>query len=308
LLKEEGAVVKDLKASLSLLVIDEAHRAAALSYKKIISALASTTDKVATVGLTATPLRKEYIEDDPYGGTIELRNIFSGNLIEPVKTLGNDPRKRLQEMQILASPTFETIYTSTVINLPNVTDDDSFSDEEALKIDRILALKVDKSTRRLVVLDHILPIAQDSNNSILYFGPSVRDAECMTYLLRRHHIPAEVVHGGTRHATRRHIINEFKAKNIRVLCNCEVLTTGFDAPVVTHLVIARPTVSAVLYEQMIGRGLRGPEFGGTEECIILNCEDNIRSDRFRLGYDEFINKVWKAQGLIESKESSYSLC
>jgi DNA repair protein RadD len=305
LLKEEGAIVKDLKASLSLLVIDEAHRAAALSYKKIISALASATDQVATVGLTATPLRKEYIEDDPYGGTIELREIFSGNLIEPVKTLGNDPRQKLQEMRILASPVFKTIYTSTVINIPNVPDDDSFSDEDALKIDRILALKVDKSTRRLAVLDHILPIAKDSNNSILYFGPSVRDAECMTYLLRRHRIPAEVVHGGTRHATRRHIINEFKAKNISVLCNCEVLTTGFDAPVVTHLVIARPTVSAVLYEQMIGRGLRGPEFGGTEECIILNCEDNIRGDHFRLGYVEFIRKIWKMQGLIESKESSY---
>jgi DNA repair protein RadD len=308
LLKEEGAVVKDLKASLSLLVIDEAHRAAALSYKKIINALANPTEQVATVGLTATPLRKEYIPEDPYGGTKELREIFSGNLIEPESTLGGDPRKRLQEMRILASPVFETIYTSTVINVPNVPDNNSFSDEDALKIDRILALKVDKSTRRLIVLDHILPIAQDSNNSILYFGPSVRDAECMTYLLRRHHVPAEVVHGGTRHATRRHIINEFKAKNISVLCNCEVLTTGFDAPVVTHLVIARPTVSAVLYEQMIGRGLRGPEFGGTEECIILNCEDNIKGDHFRLGYIEFIRKLWKSQDLIESKDSNYSLC
>lgn len=308
LLKEEGAVVKDLKASLSLLVIDEAHRAAALSYKKIINALASVTDQVATVGLTATPLREEYIKDDPYGGTKELSEIFRRNLIEPKETLGDNPRQKLQEMRILASPAFETIYTSTVINVPNVPDNNSFSDEDALKIDRILARKVDKSTRRLIVLDHILSIAQDSNNSILYFGPSVRDAECMTYLLRRHHIPAEVVHGGTRHATRRHIINEFKAKNISVLCNCEVLTTGFDAPVVTHLVIARPTVSAVLYEQMIGRGLRGPEFGGTEECIILNCEDNIRGDRFRLGYDEFIRKVWEMQELIEFKDSNYSLC
>ncbi len=33
-------------------------------------------------------------------------------------------------------------------------------------------------------------------------------------------------------------------------------------PKVTHVVISSPTVSQVLYDQMIGRGLRGPKFGG----------------------------------------------
>ena len=58
-----------------------------------------------------------------------------------------------------------------------------------------------------------------------------------------------------------------------MLCNCEVLTTGFDAPRVTHVVMARPTVSQVLYEQMVGRGLRGAEFGGTGPCTIIDCKD-----------------------------------
>ncbi|MHC4538836.1 MAG: DEAD/DEAH box helicase [Planctomycetota bacterium] len=294
LLKEDGAIVQDLKGSLSLLVIDEAHRAAAQSYKKILSALASVMDPVATVGLTATPFRMEYFYEDPYEGTKDLCDVFDRRLIEPKQTLGDNPRQRLQEMRILASPVFQTIHTPTIVKVPSVPDEGSISDEETFRIDRILALKVDKSARRLAVLKDILPIARDPDNSILYFGPSVRDAECMTYLLRRHHVPAEVVHGGTRHATRRQIINEFKAKSIRVLCNCEVLTTGFDAPVVTHLVIARPTISCVLYEQMIGRGLRGPEFGGTEECIILNCEDHFRGDRLHLGYDTF-RKVWEKQ-------------
>ncbi len=37
--------------------------------------------------------------------------------------------------------------------------------------------------------------------------------------------------------------------------------------------MGRPTVSQVLYEQMTVRGLRGPRFGGTATCVIIDLED-----------------------------------
>jgi superfamily II DNA or RNA helicase len=55
----------------------------------------------------------------------------------------------------------------------------------------------------------------------------------------------------------------------------EVLTTGFDAPKIDTLVMCRPTLSAILYEQMVGRGLRGPMMGGTETCEIVDFTDNL---------------------------------
>ena len=55
-----------------------------------------------------------------------------------------------------------------------------------------------------------------------------------------------------------------------------MLATGFDAPKTDVVFIARPTDSIVLYSQIIGRGLRGPAIGGTEECLIINVADNIR--------------------------------
>jgi superfamily II DNA or RNA helicase len=113
----------------------------------------------------------------------------------------------------------------------------------------------------------------------------------MAFLLRGEGIPAAVVSGDTRDITRRRVVADFKTGLLRVLCNCEVLTTGFDAPKVTHVVMARPTVSRVLYEQMVGRGLRGPIFGGTEECTIIDCEDNYRSERPTLGYQAF-RHIW----------------
>jgi superfamily II DNA or RNA helicase len=119
----------------------------------------------------------------------------------------------------------------------------------------------------------------------------VLDAELVAFMLRYKGKRAAAVSGSTRPATRRAMIADFKAGRLDVLCNCEVLTTGFDAPTVSHVVMARPTVSQVLYEQMVGRGLRGPEFGGTAYCHIVDFEDRYRKHRPILGYEQF-RHVW----------------
>ncbi len=291
LLSQQSNFSNTLGESLGVLVIDEAHRAGAPSYKHIIQSFSGTPYPPVTIGLTATPFRMEYLEDAPDDGTKMLQSIFE-NLIEPRITLGHNARRRLQDRGILAKPIFRTIRTPAVVNMARVLGPQSYSEDDAEKIDRILANRVDKSSRRLEVLRNVRTLAEDPESLILYFGPSVQDAVCMTYLLRRYDIPAAAVHADTKNATRRRLIRDFKAKRIKVLCNCQVLTTGFDAPDVTHIVIARPTISRVLYEQMVGRGLRGPVFGGTPECVIVDCEDDLRGRRPKLGYEEF-REIWK---------------
>jgi superfamily II DNA or RNA helicase len=161
-------------------------------------------------------------------------------------------------------------------------------------IDRVVAVRADNTPRRLALLNHILPIARGPASSVICFGPSARDAECMAFLLRPADIPATVVSGTTHDVTHRQVVTEPKQKKLRVLCNCEVLTTGFDAPQVTHVVMARPTVSRVLHEQILGRGLRGPEFKRAKTCVVLDCRDNLRGDRPPLGYESF-RRVWQQE-------------
>jgi len=62
---------------------------------------------------------------------------------------------------------------------------------------------------------------------------------------------------------------------LKILVNYGVLTTGFDAPSIEAVIIARPTTSVVLYSQMLGRGLRGTKMGGTKDCTIIDVNDNI---------------------------------
>ncbi len=287
--KGGSGFLERLDESLGLVLIDEAHRAAAPMYQRILGRITSSTSKPSVVGLTATPFRLEYAQDDPEAGTRELTAIFE-RLVEPTM-LGENPCAALQAMQILAEPIFEEIETTTAIRMPGVASTEALSEEDIERIDRLLAVRADNTPRRFQALSRILEIAAEPESSILYFGPSVHDAECMAFLLRQHGVAAAVVSAKTREASRRQVIQRFKRNEIQVLCNCEVLTTGFDAPRVTHVVVARPTVSQVLYEQMVGRGLRGPKFGGTSRCRVVNFLDEYRGQVPQLGYQRF-RELW----------------
>ena len=49
---------------------------------------------------------------------------------------------------------------------------------------------------------------------------------------------------------------DFRDKKIRFLCACNMISEGWDYPELGILVMARPTLSKVLYLQQIGRRLR----------------------------------------------------
>lgn len=86
--------------------------------------------------------------------------------------------------------------------------------------------------------------------------------------------PAAVVTGETPTAERDRVLRELRAGALRVVVNCEVLTTGFDAPVIDVIALMRPTMSSALFVQMVGRGMRTCE--GKRDCLVLDYGGNIR--------------------------------
>jgi superfamily II DNA or RNA helicase len=287
--------LEDWLASVELLVVDEAHRAAAPQYQRVIGLFESAAgddrgDEPRILGLTATPFRNEYLRDYPELGTKELYTLFR-QIAAPTRTLGDEPRVTLQARRILACPVEERIDTGETLRVRRGDRGEEPGSESIEAIDRALAELADDARRRGLVFEHLLPLAQDPANRVIYFGPTVDDAEIVSVLLRAQGVPTGFVSGGTRAPQRRRTIDQFRRGELRVLCNCEVLTTGFDAPQVTHVVIARPTVSHVLFEQMVGRGLRGPRFGGTESCRVLYFVDQLDIDSVRLGFNAW-RRIW----------------
>ena len=79
---------------------------------------------------------------------------------------------------------------------------------------------------------------------------------------------APPVTGKTLRKDRDRIIGDFKNKQLRGVCCVNVLTEGFDAPHIDCIVLLRPTLSAGLFSQMVGRGLRIHE--DKRDCIVLD--------------------------------------
>src|SRR5207237_8150479 len=69
-------------------------------------------------------------------------------------------------------------------------------------------------------------------------------------------------------APRRSILQRFQTGETRVVANCAVLTEGFDEPSVDCIIVARPTQSAPLYQQMLARGTR--TYPGKTDCLVLD--------------------------------------
>lgn len=89
------------------------------------------------------------------------------------------------------------------------------------------------------------------------FCVNVRHAEEMARLLNEAGIPAKALSGAGSCKTKpEEIMEEFGRKEIRFLCSCQMINEGWDYPELGILVMARPTLSRVLYLQQIGRGLR----------------------------------------------------
>lgn len=110
--------------------------------------------------------------------------------------------------------------------------------------------------------------------STIAFTVDVAHAHALAQEFENHGVPARAVSGETPKDDRRMILQYFRDRKIEVITNCMVLTEGTDLPLTGCILHAKPTKSATLYEQMTGRGLR--PYPGKTECLVLDLVDVAR--------------------------------
>lgn len=106
---------------------------------------------------------------------------------------------------------------------------------------------------------------------VMIFAATVQHA--MEVMASLHPDNARLITGETPKGERDKIIRDFKARKFLYLVNVGVLTTGFDAPNVSHIAILRATESVSLLQQIMGRGMR--LYPGKRECVVLDYAGNI---------------------------------
>jgi len=215
----------------SLLIIDEAHHAPAITYKRIIEYYKQNPD-LKILGLTATPDRADkkamgqIFEEVAY--VYDIRDGIDEGWLVPIE----------QQSVFVKGLDFSTVRTTA--------GDLNGKDLAAvLEFEEILHGIADPT------------VQLTGGKKTLIFAASVAHAERLTEIINRHKPnSAQFVCGITPKEIRRDMFKDFAEKRFQYLVNVGVATEGFDDPGIEVVVMARPTKSRTLYAQMCGRGTR----------------------------------------------------
>lgn len=201
------------------IIIDEAHHAAAQSYKKIINYF---TPRLL-LGFTATPNRGDKVRLDD----VFQKIIFQKDLKWAIKN------KYLTDIDCLRV---------------NIGYDIS---KVARRMGDFAIGELDKTMNTDILNGAILEAYQKyAKGQTLIFATSVEHAQNIAKLIPN----AVAVTAETKN--RAELIKRFTNREIPCLVNCMIFTEGTDMPLVETVMIARPTSNSSLYTQMVGRGLR----------------------------------------------------
>lgn len=235
---------------MDLLVIDEAHHAAAAGWRRAIKQWPGPV-----VGLTATPWRLSQNEgfnhlfNDLILGP-QIKDLQSAGFLAQAKVLMPEPEDLILGGDITAGD-----YSDSGIERANQGRPEVWT-ASALRFWQNYA----------------------QGRQTIVYAVSKDHAENLAAVFREADIPAAVLLADTPPRERARRIKRFSAGALKVLVNVAVATEGFDLPDAACVVLTRPTLSLALYLQMVGRGLRPKPDGG--DCRILDLAGNVERHGF----------------------------
>jgi len=228
---------RPLPARVTLIIVDECHRALAKSYRDVMEACPESF----VVGLTATPYR---------GDGRGLGDVF--NHLVVVTT----PRALMGE-GYLAEP--------RVFSHPNRADLSKVKTTAGDYDQEQLAEAVDKKELIGSIVEHWAKHLRGVRT--VAFATNVAHSHHIVEMFLGAGVPAEHLDGETHPIERKAILARVDRGETLIVSNCGVLCEGWDQPSVKGCILARPTKSRALYVQQAGRVLRPwrwPSWGGAD--------------------------------------------
>lgn len=227
----------------TLCIYDEAHRAAASTPRHILSQLAfHKGSENLLVGFSATPFRTD--------------NKGLGEVFDEIaykKTI-----KDLIDLGFLCQP--KGIKVRTNLDLSTVESEDGDFLTASLA-----SVMNTQEMNNLIVNSYI---ENATGRKAVCFAVNVLHAQNIAEIFKSKGISAEPIHGHMTIQERTSLLSRFQKGDISILTNCQILTEGWDCPDIDCVIVAKPTQSKGLYQQMCGRGLR--LFPNKKDCLILD--------------------------------------
>jgi len=232
-----------------LVIIDECHLVSHKDeggYRTLLSDLLKINPHLRVIGLTATPFRLGH-------GLITDKPALFDALIEPISI------EELIFKGYLAP--LRSKLTKALLDVSGVHKRGG----EYIEAELQAAVNTKDNNERAV--QEVMLLGVD-RKAWLFFCSGIAHAQAIADLLCDRGIIAKCVTGDTPKKERENILDDFKVGKIRALTNANVLTTGFDYPDIDLIAMLRPTMSAALYVQMAGRGMRPKS--EAKDCLVLD--------------------------------------
>ena len=238
-----------------LLIIDEAHKVNQEEgmYRSLVDSAKIITPDLRIIGTTATPFRMDS------GAIFSKDGIF------------NDIAYEMTMREAIEAGWLSRLVTKCGTMRTRA----DLSGIRMSKGDYAIS-ELSKAMRRgYLVQDAVTDLLERASGrrSGLVFCVDIDHVEAVASELAQRRETVCMVTGDTTPIERADMVGRFKRGEIRWLVNCEVFTTGFDAPNVDVVALMRPTQSACLYVQMVGRGTR--LFNGKADCLVCDYGDLI---------------------------------
>lgn len=232
------------------IIVDEAHHAAAPTYKKILNYF---SDARRVFGFTATPKRGDRVRLDDVFDDI----VFSRDLRWGIKNgYLCDIRCKLVNGNYTLNGVKKTAGDFNQQDLGN-----ELSSAETIA----LAAKVYMDNCHTKG-KHTLIYCVNKKISVLLLT-------AIRALVPGEEDRIQMITGDTPDQERRQILDDFLSGKVVSIVNCMVLTEGTDLPICDAILNFRPTCNSSLYTQIVGRGTRLYE--GKDHCLVI---DIIPSD------------------------------
>ena len=259
------------------MICDECHHILAKSYMKILT----KWDKAYLLGLTATPLRM---------GGIRLGDVFTSMVRGPsVTDLINGGN--LSHFRYVA-PTENLDLSSVRVRYGEYDNHDL---EAVMSGKDIVGNIVDNYVKYI------------NNKSAIVYCVNVKHSAAVAEHFNERGVIAAHCDGGTPKDVRNQMVADFKAGNIKVLCNAELFGEGFDVPAMQAVILARPTMSLTLFVQQSMRALRIDPDDPNKVAVIIDHVNNYQ----RFGLPDSYRK-WSLdpneQDEDEDEEEAYKRC
>jgi len=143
------------------------------------------------------------------------------------------------------------------------------------------------------LVEHWIQFALDRPTVV--FASSIAHSKYICKIFNQNGIPSGHIDSEMPDIERERQLKMMQEDKIKVLCNCQILTEGWDMPKISCVVLARPTKSVGLYLQMVGRSLR--PFTNKKDTMIIDHSGAVYENGFP---DE--TREWKLEYSKEDKK------